>query len=403
MIETDAAPCTISRPRVSLALTGVALLWTVIAWVGFGRAHQPEPLIHGPGVTATHRLSEWQPNLAGTPADTEVLTFDSGEEGARVLVICGTHPNEPASIVTGALLTENAQCDTGQLWVIPRANASGYTHGDPQEAYLQRFEIALPDGSRRWFRHGSRYTNPIHQWPDPTLHINPAGQVLAGIDSRNLNRCYPGRPEGMLTERVAWAIAEMVRRERIDLVVDIHEAAPEYPTINVMVYHERAADLAATTQIMLEDAVPGFQITGEPSPLNLRGLSHREMGDHTDAQVVLLESANPSQGRLKGATCESQILVGDDAAYAAAFRMQRRFQESDSAESNRRLVWAPPYDEEAGTYPLRVRVARHLAVVMELMVWLESERGAIVVEGIPSYEEIVTQGLGAFLLPSTGM
>ncbi len=35
---------------------------------------------------------------------------------------------------------------------------------------------------------GSRLTNPIHQWPDPTLYINPAGQKLSGADSRNFNR-----------------------------------------------------------------------------------------------------------------------------------------------------------------------------------------------------------------------
>jgi hypothetical protein len=31
-------------------------------------------------------------------------------------------------------------------------------------------------------------TNPTHQWPDPTLFTNAAGQALSGTEVRNLNR-----------------------------------------------------------------------------------------------------------------------------------------------------------------------------------------------------------------------
>lgn len=34
-----------------------------------------------------------------------------------------------------------------------------------------------------------------------------------------------------------------------------------------------------------------------PSPANLRGLSTRELGDHTPALAVLMETPNPVQGR----------------------------------------------------------------------------------------------------------
>jgi hypothetical protein len=97
----------------------------------------------------------------------------------------------------------------------------------------------------------------------------------------------------MLTEQIAWAISQLIRIEGIDLVVDVHEASPEYPTVNVMVYHERAEELAAMAKIMLEDRHENFQISAEPSPVNLRGLSHRELGDALHVPVLLLESANP--------------------------------------------------------------------------------------------------------------
>lgn len=382
---------------VSGVLTLTLAAWVLIAAIGAGRGHELEPIVVGSGVSATRMLSDWHSPLEGTPADTEVLVFDSGVEGGRVLVICGTHPNEPASIVTGALLAENALAEAGRLYVIPRANASGFTHGDPQEAYPQRFSIRLPDGSDRWFRHGSRFTNPVDQWPDPNLHISPAGQILAGVDSRNLNRCYPGRRDGVLTEQLAWAISQLIESEDIDLVVDVHEASPEYPTVNVMVYHERAEELAAIAKIMLEDEYTDFHISAEPSPVNLRGLSHRELGDALGVPVILLESANPSQGRLKGRTHLGQVVDGQDAAYQLAIQLQQRIQ-GGNGESNRRLIWAPPYDTVNQGYPIEVRVARHLAVIEELMKWMESDRGPVAVTGLPSYGDFVENGVGPHLV-----
>jgi hypothetical protein len=399
--EPSPAP---SSPHVvvSAALLALGVAWALIAAHLFGRAHELSPVVDGPGVTDTHLLSEWHAPLAGTPGDTTVYDFDSGVEGAQVLLLFGTHPNEPASVVAGTVVAENAVCRAGRMLVAVHTNPSGFTHGDPQEGYVQRFEIGRPDGTRRWFNFGSRYTNPVHQWPDPTLHINPAGQILAGVDSRNLNRCYPGRPDGLLTEQMAWAICELVRREHIDLVIDVHEAAPEYPAVNVLIAHERALDLAAAAQIMLEDSIPGFAINLETSPLALRGLSHREIGDWTPAQAVLMESANPSQGRLKGPTSEAQVVEGRDAAYQRAYAIQMDRQRSAGGANPRPLLRGLPYDAEQGTYPMAIRVARHLATASELMADLEGERGAILVEGIPTYEEIVERGIGAFLAPPPG-
>lgn len=387
------------HPGLSAALLAAGAAWIAAAAVLFGSAHTLAPVVAGPGVTGTVPLSTWHAPLAETPGDTVVYRFDSGQEGGRALILFGTHPNEPASVVAGTVFMENAVCRAGRVYALAHANASGFTHGDPQEAYLQRFEIERPDGSRRWFNFGSRYTNPIHQWPDPTLHVNPAGQILAGVDARNLNRCFPGRPDGVLTEQVAWAICELVRREEIDLVVDVHEAAPEYPAVNVMIAHERAQTLAATAQILLEDMIPGFAINLEQSPQALRGLSHREIGDHTAAQAILLESANPSQGRLKGRTTETQVVDGSDPAYQWAYQVQLQRTASNGDSNERPLLRGLPYDTASVTYPMAVRVARHLACVQEFIANLESPRGPATVEGIPSYQEIVEQGIGAFLAP----
>lgn len=233
-------------------------------------------------------------------------------------------------------------------------------------------------------RFGSRLTNPVHQWPDPTVYIERVShQKLAGTEARNLNRAYPGVADGSLTERVAYAITQLISDEGIDVSIDLHESSPEYPVNNAIVSHERALDLAAIATINLE--MEGVQINIEPSPPTLRGLSHREWGDNTDTLALLLESPNPAQGRLRGVTDGELIVGGLDPMYIKA------------SERGRLHV---PYTDE-GT-PLAMRVARHLAsvqVIVESYSMLEADR-AIGLHGLPSYDEVLANGAGAYLNPS---
>jgi hypothetical protein len=152
--------------------------------------------------------------------------------------------------------------------------------------------------------------------------------------------------------------------------------------VNTLVAHERAADLAAVVTMNLQAA--GIEIGLEPSPANLRGLSHREWGDATGALAVLVETTNPAQGRLRGATGPRLVVDGRDRFYVRA------------ASRGRLSV---PF---AGSgWPLSLRVARHLAAVGELIrVFSESsEDRAVTVTGIPGHEEVIGKGVGAFLAP----
>jgi len=225
-------------------------------------------------------------------------------------------------------------------------------------------------------------TNPIHQWPDPTLYINPAGQKLSGAEGRNLNRCYPGRKAGSLTEKIASGIMELIKKEKIDLALDLHEAAPEYPVINAIVFHENSADLAALA--LMELQTEGFEFRLEASPKNLRGLSHREWGDHAQIMAILLESANASQGRLKGKTSHALIVEGKDKNYTKAAKLGRLF---------------VPYGEEG--VPLKLRVARHLAAVKSILsslAELDPEK-RIEIKNMPSSSDLINKGIGPFLNP----
>ena len=351
----------------------------VVAVSEFKSLWKDEPVFPSSGLTRQTRLSEYFPGLAGTPGDTDVFVFEGGGPGANVLIVGGTHPNEPAGFVSAVVLIETIGVRGGKVVVVPRANASGFTANDPQEANPMRFTIKTAAGSRT-FRLGSRLTNPVHQWPDPTLYQNPAGQMLAASEVRNLNRCYPGRAKGYLTEKVAFGIMELIRREKIDLGVDLHESAPEYPVINALVFHEGSAEIAALAQIALQEE--GLDLRLEASPPNLRGLSHREWGDAAGIKVILIETPNPVQGRLKGRTTESLVVDGRDKDYLKAARLGRLF---------------VPYGEDG--IPISERVARHLAAVRAILTAyaeLEPDK-AVDIAGFPDWKRVRAEGVGAFL------
>lgn len=359
-----------------LVLTGVVALFSGRSYLSL---HEVEPLFPSPALTERRMLSTYLPSLQSTPGDTEIFVFQGKEEGGKILLLGGEHPNEPAGFITAVLLIENIRVVRGSLFIIPRANNSGFTHSDPQEGNPQRFAIATPGGARL-FRLGSRLTNPVHQWPDPAIYINPAGQKLSGMEARNLNRCYPGKANGNLTEKIAFAIMELIRQEGIDLGIDLHESAPEYPVINAIVFHENSAELAALALMDIQGQ--NFDIRLEASPANLRGLSHREWGDHARIKAVLVETANASHGRLKGKPSSSLIVDGKDKFYTRAWRLGWLF---------------VPYGEEG--IPLRLRVARHVAAVNALLLSLEALEPdkAVRLENVPSPPAILEQGLEAFL------
>jgi len=369
--------------------TALSLLAVVAATVflvaqEFRAMWSDPPIYPGPGVTRQARLGDYFPGLAGTAADTDVYFLEGAEAGGTALVLGGTHPNEPASSLTAITMLESAVVARGRLIVIPRATQSGFTATDPQEGFPQFYRIETPEGMRE-FRYGGRGTNPIHQWPDPVIYVNGSGQQLAGPEVRNLNRSYPGDPDGYLTERLAYAIVEMIRQEQVDLSIDLHEASPEYPVINAMVAHEDAMDLAVEAALLLE--FEDIQIAVEPSPANLRGLSHREWGDATDTKAILIESANPAQGRLRGATNEALIVEGVDRYYTRAGELG--------------LLYVP--FGEAGS-PMNERVGRHIQTVSTLLeVFSTYNPGrTITVENLPTLNEVMQNGLGAYLASPGG-
>lgn len=333
-----------------------------------------------------HRLSEWEPSLSGSPGDAPVFIQRGREPGGTIFIMGGIHANEPAGYMAAVVCLERARVERGRLIVMPFSNLSALTHNSPQDAAPQRLRFTRDDGTVRTFRCGSRATNPIHQWPNPNTYVHfPSGQELDGTSRANQNRAFPGTLDEGLTQRVGYAITEMLRAERVDLAFDLHEAAPEYPVVNAMVAHENSMELAAVAAMELE--MMGVPMRLEPSPKNLHGLSHREWGDSIPTLLpILMEAANPGQGRLRGRTDEALFLTGVDKAYVRAAALGRLF---------------VPYD---GSQPIQLRVGRHLAALQAVLSAMEGlyPDKAAVVSGIPGFEEVVSHDVGHWLNPLPG-
>ena len=372
-----------SRFTATLILMA-ALAVTAVAGLSYHWMSSPPPevdrVVPAEGFSH-HRLSEWFEGLEGTPGDTDVFIQEGQEEGGTVLVLGGTHSNEPAGFIAAVVLLENAQVQRGRLIIVPYANMMSRTHTFPQDAHPQTFSFQTDSGAQRTFRYGSRTTNPVNEWPNPDIYIHPeSGQTMAGVERSNLNRAHPGVADGGATEQLAYGFMQLIQQENVDLAIDLHEASPEYPVVDALVAHERAMELAAMVSMELE--FEGIPIRLEPSPKNLRGLSHREWGDNADVLAILMETCNASAGRFRGRTDEQLVHDGEDKAYDKA------------AELGRLYVPWESYDKK-----ISERVGRHVTSVRLLAENLEyvREDKPVSIDGLPAFQDLSEQGVGAFL------
>ena len=378
---TDKIGTMIRKHLSAILILMVMAIAGTLATLEFRKMHRPEPLYPSPGLTKEVMLSDYFEGIKGTGGDTKVYLFDSGVPGGTALIGGGTHPNEAAAYLATVIFLENIKVTKGRIFIIPRLNNSGFTCTDPMEGYPQFFEIKTPVGARK-FRLGARVTNPLHQWPDPLVFIQyPSNQQLSGFEARNINRAYPGRSDGLLTQKVAYGVIQLINKENINIAFDLHESSPEVPIVNVIVYHEKYEEIAMGAVLGLEMA--GVQFSPELSPKNFHGLSHREWGDFTSVVPFLLETSNPSMGRLREKTNVELVLKG----YSNNYRKAR--------ESGALRI---AYREDSGE-PIEDRVGRHIMGIAEL---IKSYNGLhagqeIEFENLPDYNQIIEKGVGEFL------
>lgn len=363
---------------------GIAGIVFCMAVAGFlFREHRTfkEPVVVSEHVTTVKKLSDYCDIIKGTVNDCNVYIFDSGVEGGCMLIWGGTHPEEPAGVMAAGIMTENLKVNQGKIIMIDRLNTSGSTNSRVGEAYPRFFTYQTEWGTKQW-RFGDRQANQLDSWPDPEVYIHyPSGQNLANVDIRNSNRNWPGKKDGLLTERTAYAVMELIRAEGVDMTLDMHEAELEYSVENTIVTHEKGNDVAAMTSMMLTSQVFDVPVGMEFSPKALHGLSHREIGDYSDAASFLVEVAEPMLDRIRGITDEQLLMSGKDRFVIKA--------------GEHGLLYAPI--DESG-WPIEKRVARHIAVATTLMEVNNSvhPENTILFEGVPTYEEMMTGGIAQY-------
>lgn len=325
-------------------------------------------------------LSTYFPGVAGTLNDTSVYVFDSGVPGGSMLLLGGAHAYEPAGAMTAYVMMENLAVAKGRVFVIPRANMSASTLGMLGNAYPPFFHVKTPFGPKT-YRIGDRETHPLEQWPDPFTFVHyPSTQNLAYQDSRNLNRDFPGRADGNLTERTAYAISELIRREKIDMTIDVHEASLGYPVVSTYVCHQRAEEMCMMAAMIL--SADQFPMKTETSPTSLRGLTHREVGDFTNSFAVLMETPEPFIEKFAGPMTEALMMDGRDEFIQTAAR--------------RGLLYTD-YDIKRGA-SLDYRVARHLGGAAEVVKQMGEFYPEKKIEASwPGYADVTSRGVGAFL------
>src|SRR5580693_1447020 len=118
------------------------------------------------------------PAGADAAIDIPVIVINGAKPGPTLALLAGAHGTEYASIIALMNLAQATDPSTlsGALVVVPLLNVASFQQKVP--------------------------------------HLNP-------VDGKNMNRLYPGKPDGTQTERALWAITKQVL-EKCDYLIDFH-------------------------------------------------------------------------------------------------------------------------------------------------------------------------------------
>lgn len=118
---------------------------------------------------------------AGTDNETPAYIIQTPIKKPIIMILAGTHGNEVAGIEAAEYLKDNINIEKGTLIIVPRTNILAYEKG------LRNFPQNI-----------------------------------------NLNRVYPGNPQGNSVEKLAYEIFDLMKSYDIDLLIDLHESIEFY-------------------------------------------------------------------------------------------------------------------------------------------------------------------------------
>jgi len=117
----------------------------------------------------------------GTDYETPVYIIKTDSKEPRIMIVAGTHGNEKAGIQATEYVKDNLHIERGTLIIIPKANI-----------------LACEEN--------------VRCFPSEI----------------NLNRVYPGNPQGNSIEKLASEIFNLMKKYDIGLLVDLHESIEFY-------------------------------------------------------------------------------------------------------------------------------------------------------------------------------
>ncbi|MDD4012076.1 MAG: succinylglutamate desuccinylase/aspartoacylase family protein [Sphaerochaetaceae bacterium] len=365
--------------KAKIIILAAALILAILAGVQFAGLRQGCDSFVPSMACKTRHLGDYEPSLRGTAGDAPLYIFDSGTEGGTLFVMGGTHPNESAAILSTYVLMENLALEKGRVIVLPIASISASTAGLSGFGYPSYYSLETAWGTKT-YKVGSRLASPLDQWPDPVIFMQyPSGIGLCYEDARNLNRNYPGRSDGSLTERVGKAIMAILDEEEVDYAFDLHEASITYPTNHAIITDEESSDLAFMASMMLDSQGIGLGV--EISSDSLRGFSHQEWGRIGQVHGFLVEVPTAFIDRITGPMTEALIVQGKDEFLA---RMSS--------------LGFSTYDYTDEGLDISSRCAMHLSAIASIL-----EAGALmypesgIIASWPAFEELGQHGVGAFI------
>lgn len=125
-----------------------------------------------PTTVSTYKLGE------GTDIENEVTVLQGAQEGPSIYIVAGVHGDEIAGWMTGNLV-KKVGIKAGTVYILSPANTWG-AQADPRTRYV--------------------------------------------TEEQDLNRSFPGDPNGNMAERVADSIFQDIKRVNPVFVFDLHEA-----------------------------------------------------------------------------------------------------------------------------------------------------------------------------------
>jgi len=287
-----------------------------------GPCVRPEPIVRRPPASPAERMLERDraEPYRRSRRYAGVRSLPATKPGGTMLILGGTHPQEIGGMAgRGGWLIENVSRQAGPA----DRGAAGQPQRlspipNPMEAYLHSFTIDTPGRAAAGFRrrHAPDQSGPTSgPIRNAFVHSPSRERGWSAIEARNLNR-KPPRAVGRLAHGAGQPTPLTALAKQSSLVPrPARKPSRNIPVINMMVRpRTRLRDPAGPprSRRCRRGRIP---ISLEaPRRRIFTGSAIANSGDHTSAEAVLTESANPRYGAAFGRAAPARDLVGGGGA-----------------------------------------------------------------------------------------